>query len=203
MLCPPSRAGWLVPVLAVMACQPAQQESAGAADASSHLLLASASVALPPPGMGPGSLPLPGSEGAALVAKYCSMCHAMPTPSLHSATDWPSVLRRMWLRMERVDTTFHVPVPTPGERVAMLQYMLNHAIKVAGTPLPTGPGYDAFTGTCARCHELPDPRQHSASDWVAVVRRMGQHMQDILSQPLAQSDLQAIVLYLERASRGA
>jgi hypothetical protein len=103
--------------------------------------------------------------------------------------------------MERVDTAFHVPVPNPAERVAILDYMLNNAIKVVETPLPAGAGRDPFVNTCGRCHELPDPRQHSAADWVAVVRRMGQHMQDILGQPLAQPDLQAIVLYLEAASR--
>ncbi|HXV85642.1 MAG TPA: hypothetical protein VD793_03030, partial [Gemmatimonadales bacterium] len=145
--------------------------------------------------------PQPGGPGAGLVVQYCSACHALPTPALHSATDWPSVLRRMWLRMERVDTTFHVAVPTPAERVVLLQYMLDNAIKVSSAPLPQGAGRDVFTATCATCHELSDPRQHSAADWVAVVRRMGQHMQDILNRPLAQGDLQSIVLYLERASR--
>ena len=57
----------------------------GAADA---LLVAAARVALPPPAE-PAALPEPDSDGARLVAGYCTACHLLPTPSIHSATAWP------------------------------------------------------------------------------------------------------------------
>jgi len=174
----------------------ASQDSARAA-----LLLASARVALPPVGVVPAMLPAPGSEGAKLVGQYCTKCHALPLPSSHSTTDWPVVLRRMWLRMELLDTSFAVPKPTPTERMVMVRYMQDNAFMVATSPLPPGPGADLFRTTCSRCHELPDPRQHSASDWATVVTRMRQHMESILRQSPTQAEVQQLVLYLEQASR--
>ena len=44
-----------------------------------------------------------------------------------------------------------------------------------------------YTQTCARCHALPNPRQHTADQWPAVVARMEQHMQQA-RQPLAPED---------------
>ena len=44
-----------------------------------------------------------------------------------------------------------------------------------------------YTQTCARCHALPNPQQHSADQWPAVVARMEQHMQQA-RQPLPPDD---------------
>ena len=52
-----------------------------------------------PPGVKPGNLPAPGSEGANLVAKYCVQCHNLPSPLMHSAAEWPGVADRMFQRM--------------------------------------------------------------------------------------------------------
>ncbi len=41
------------------------------------------------------SLPEPESEGAQLVKKFCSDCHAPPSPLVHTAEEWPNVLYRM------------------------------------------------------------------------------------------------------------
>lgn len=43
-------------------------------------------------------------------------------------------------------------------------------------PTPAAPGARAFQATCATCHGLPDPRQHTAAQWPAIVRRMEQYM---------------------------
>lgn len=192
--------------LTLAACEPAPPPpppGGQAAEDSARvaLLLAAASVALPPPGVVPATLPAPGSDAARLIVKYCATCHELPAPSAHSTTDWPSVMRRMWLRMELMDSTFHVPVPTPAERMIMLRYMVDNAMLVAITPLPPGPGHELFTSTCNRCHELPDPRQHSPADWATVVTRMRQHMEQMLRYSPTQQEVQTLVLYLERASR--
>ena len=190
-----------VAVLWATACQPQQseEETAAAQPPASELVAASAMVGLPA-GTAPADLPEPGSEGALSLEKYCSACHGIPSPSAHSATDWPVVLRRMWLRTEGLPATYAVPVPDVRERVVILNYVLDHAMHVASAELPAGPGRDLFTTTCNRCHELPDPRQHSAQDWAAVVIRMRQHMVQMLRQSPAQSQVQDIILYLERAS---
>lgn len=178
----------------------AQDRGEGGPSVADNLILASSMVALPPPGTAPGDLPEPESDGAAYLREFCTACHALPSPSTHSATDWPVVLRRMWLRTEGVADRFDLPVPTSAERVTMLNYLLEHALEVTGNALPDGPGRQLFSATCSRCHELPDPRQHSANDWAAVVIRMRQHMVQMLSESPPQSQVQEIILYLERAS---
>ncbi len=168
---------------------------------SAPLLLASASVGLPA-GMSAADLPDPESAGAQLVAKYCSVCHAVSSPTTHAANDWPVVMRRMWLRTEYLGPEFNVPIPTSAERLAMLNYMRDNALQVSSS-LPDGLHREVFVQQCGQCHDLPDPRQHSAEDWVAVVQRMSGRMETILERELDPQDFTRIVLYLESASRGA
>ena len=165
-----------------------------------QLLLAAAKVALPPAGVTAADLPDPESQGAKLVPQYCAYCHNLPTPASHSATDWPRYVRRMWVRTEGLQGSYDIPVPTRGERQLMLQYLMDHALQVS-LELPAGTGRDFFRQTCGDCHELPDPKQHSPEDWVAVVRRMMDHMQTMLGSTLTPDEYSRIVLYLETASR--
>ncbi len=158
-------------------------ESSGAATGqgwlhrSDELLLAAANIALPPPGVTVGDLPDPGSRGSLLMAKYCAQCHALPAPSAHSATDWPGVARRMWLRMEWLPPSLGVAVPTMAERYVMLDYLIANALKVSGASLPPGRGREDFATVCSRCHALPDPRVHSPEDWPTVFARMERNME--------------------------
>jgi cytochrome c5 len=188
--------------VAVLACgeRPPTEEAMQPPPTGDDLILASTKIALPPPGIAPSELPEAASEGARLLRQYCTACHALPSPQTHSATDWPVVLRRMWLRTEGVADQFDVPVPTSAERVILLDYVLANALQVSGRDLPAGPGRSLYQNTCARCHELPDPGQHSGNDWPAVVMRMRQHMVQMLQYSPSQSDVQEIILYLERAS---
>src|SRR4249920_2517467 len=98
-------------VLSFVACQEAPraptteqatQTVAPPLSRSDQLLLAAASIALPPAGVQPGDLPDPNSRGAQVLTTYCAQCHALPAPVEHSATDWPGVTRRMWIRMEEL-----------------------------------------------------------------------------------------------------
>jgi hypothetical protein len=108
----------------------------------------------------------------------------------------------MWLRTEGVAEEYNLPVPDPRERVVILNYLLENALVVTRAELPAGPGRSLFAANCARCHELPDPSQHSANDWPAVVIRMRQHMVQMLRQSPPQSEVQEVILYLERVSSG-
>lgn len=186
-----------------LGCRPAarddQQASPGAGwlNRQDELLLAAANIALPPPGVAAADLPDPQSQGAQLVAKYCAQCHMLPAPAMHSATDWPSVVRRMWLRMEWLPATLEVQVPSMPERVVMLDYLVANALKVSGATLPAGRGRDDFALVCSRCHALPDPTVHSAQDWPAVFARMEQNMQRMKVPALTQSQTTDILLYLQ------
>jgi hypothetical protein len=82
----------------------------------------------------------------------------------------------------------------------MLEYLMENALRV-GSEMPAGPGRDLFAQTCDGCHELPDPKSHSPDDWTAVVRRMMDHMQDVLGSTLTPDQYSRIVMYLESASR--
>lgn len=167
-----------------------------------ELLLASAKVALPPPGVVPEYLPDPESEGAKLVQQYCTACHELPTPKIHSGTDWPRVTRRMWLRIDGLQPGFAVPVPTSAQRLMILRYLIDNALRVSGTTLPPGPERTFFSAACSRCHELPDPRHHSYEEWVVITQRMMDRMETMLGASLTPEEYSRITLYLEATSKG-
>ena len=162
-----------------------------------ELLLAAANIALPPPGIAPADLPEPSSAGAQYVAKYCAQCHELPSPAMHSATDWPGIARRMWLRLEWLPPKLGVKVPSSAERFAMLDYLTANALKVSGATLPPGAGREAFSQVCSRCHALPDPRIHSREDWATVFARMERNMERMKVAPPTREQTTDILLYLQ------
>ena len=164
---------------------------------SDTMLLASVKIALPPEGVTPADLPDPNSAGAELLARYCAQCHALPTPTAHSATDWPSVVRRMWLRMDHLPEGFRIKIPEAGERIILMNYLTDFALVVSGGALPPGRGRDEFAKVCSQCHALPDPAVHSAKDWVAVYQRMLRNMGRMKVAPPTPDESQAILLYLQ------
>ena len=166
-----------------------------------ELLLAAANIALPPPDVKPADLPEPNSRGAQLMVQYCAQCHNLPTPVMHSATDWPSIARRMWLRMEWLPPTLSVKVPPMAERFAMLDYMTANALRVSAANLPPGPGRETFELVCSRCHALPDPRVHSPADWPVVFSRMQKNMERMMVAPLTRSQTSDVLLYLQATGR--
>lgn len=176
------------------------QSSGSGLTRADELVLAAATVALPPPGVTAADLPDPNSAGARLVVQHCSQCHDLPQPNMHSATDWPVVARRMWLRVEGLTPALNVLVPSVSERFLMLNYLVANALKVSGANLPVGAGRDAFQLVCSRCHALPDPRNHSAQDWPTVFARMETNMTRMKVPPLQGTQTTDILLYLQRAS---
>jgi mono/diheme cytochrome c family protein len=186
--------------LACRASQPPRETAAQSPPALSRadqLLLAAAKVALPPSGVAAGDLPDPQSRGAQLVFQYCSQCHSLPTPTMHSATDWPSVARRMWLRMEMLPASTGVQVPPAADRYTILTYLLANSLKVSGSVLPAGKGRDEFAIICSQCHAVPDPRVHSPQDWPAVYSRMERNMERMGVRPPTATQTGDILLYLQ------
>jgi cytochrome c5 len=193
-------------LLTLAACEkappapPAKQPTQSAAPALSHsdqLLLAAASVALPPAGIQPGDLPDPTARGAQVLATYCAQCHALPAPTAHSATDWPGLTRRMWLRMDELPDSLGVKVPTAAERYEILKYLTVNALKVSGSVLPAGRGRETFALVCSRCHALPDLRVHSKDDWPIVFARMERNMERMKVKPPTAQQVEDVLLYLK------
>jgi cytochrome c5 len=193
--------------LALAACGPdsrptAQAPVGGTAALSrgDRLLLVAATVALPPDWIGPTDLPDANSRGARLVVAYCRQCHSLPTPRAHGASDWPVVVRRMWLRMEGLPDSLRVEVPTPAERADILQYLTANALKVNTGPLPPGKGREAFVTMCSRCHAAPDPAMHSKEEWPVVIARVERNMKRMnVAQPTGMES-EDILAYLQAAA---
>ncbi len=197
-----SWAGAVAVVVSLAACRqtppPADSAAVGhGLNRQDELLLAAANIALPPPGVTSADLPEPNGKGAQLMAQFCAQCHNLPTPQMHSATDWPSIARRMWLRTEWLSPSLGVKVPSMAERFAMLDYLTANALKVSAANLPPGAGRESFELVCSRCHALPDPRVHSPADWPAVFSRMQQNMERMKVAPLTRSQTADILLYLQ------
>ena len=85
-------------------------------------------------GPGPGGqsaarLPDADSRGAKLVSRYCTQCHAQPSPQLHTASEWKAVTSRMKLNMRnlRKSNWRGVKIPTDAEMQSIVEYMQKFA----------------------------------------------------------------------------
>jgi mono/diheme cytochrome c family protein len=161
-----------------------------------------------PPGIKPQDLPDPESQGAKALSTYCVQCHNLPSPRMHSAEDWPRVAGRMLTRERMMagmrGMMMRVKAPPPQDEEALLQYLKTHAMQalVPGpVPAPDSRGAALFQQTCAQCHALPDPKQHAASEWPAVVERMRQNMAAMGRREITEREAKEITAYLELASR--
>lgn len=126
------------------------------------------------------------------------------------------VVRRMVRHMERMERHMGggmgrmmmggsgtVEVPTARERERILAYLGENALEPARTAeLPESEGRERFVETCARCHALPDPDQHSPAEWTDVVRRMQQTALEMEMDGIADADAAEIIAYLREVSDG-
>lgn len=164
-----------------------------------------------PPGIAPQDLPDPQSEGARLLNNYCTQCHNLPGPGMHTAEEWPSVVDRMNQRMQMMGghgmmgmMMGSIEAPSESEVKAIVDYLQGHAqqpIDASRYSDLNTPAGQAFQNTCSRCHALPDPKQHIADEWPVVVERMTRNMQT-MGKPVPDKDtLQDIVAYLQRHAK--
>jgi len=85
-------------------------------------------------GPGPGGqsaapLPSPDSRGAKLVSRYCTQCHAQPSPQLHTASEWKAVTSRMKLNMTNLKKANWrgVKIPSDAEMQSIIEYLQKYA----------------------------------------------------------------------------
>jgi cytochrome c2 len=162
-----------------------------------------------PPGIAPEKLPEPNSFEAKHLQKYCTQCHDLFSPRMHSAEKWTSVFQRMSWHMQmlprgrKMGTTINIEVPIPQDETELLTYLKRNSLQVAGQSkleyLDTPSGM-AFLQTCAQCHALPDPKQQSTQEWPDVATRMSHNM-EIMHKPLIQpKEIALIVKFLQLAA---
>lgn len=156
-----------------------------------------------PPGMDPALLPDPNSAGARLYQGVCTQCHYLPDPRLHTAAEWPSVLARMNMRMRMMHGMMGMGAPSGVDLQTVLAYLQEHAyqpIDSAKYPdLETKAGR-VFSTVCAQCHALPDPRQHGAQEWPAVVARMRHNMTVMGKMVPDDATIREVLDFLQRNS---
>jgi hypothetical protein len=74
-------------------------------------------------------LPESKSQGAKLVNRYCTQCHALPNPRLHSTEGWLVTLERMNARMQWMSQNGNeILAPSKNELEALTAYMRKHSL---------------------------------------------------------------------------
>jgi cytochrome c5 len=177
--------------------------------------VASLGTGLPPSGFEASDLPEPRSTGAGLLQAYCVQCHWLPTPQMHSAMEWPILLRRMALRMSLLEKRVQGPflervggealrsavtfrsVPTADQLDSLQAYLTRNALPVAKSgEIPAGAEAALFRTRCTVCHQTPSPRAHTAAGWGEVVPRMQQNMRLMQVDTLTTKDADGILSFL-------
>ncbi len=184
-------------------------------------MISSIGTGLPPSSFKAENLPEPDSRGAQLVKAYCVQCHWIPVPQMHTAAEWPILVRGMLMRAQTLESRMGGPLteglvgeilldgmvatqlPSPQDADTLLAYMQRHSI-VAVSPgeLTEGPGAEVFVEQCSICHDTPSPAAHSAAEWNGVVVRMQANMALMGVEPLTDEQSERIAAYL-RSQAGA
>jgi hypothetical protein len=71
-----------------------------------------------------------------------------------------------------------VEAPTGPEVAVLTAYLRKHGQREMdpGDPLLRTEAGKIYSIACTQCHELPDPKRHTAREWPVVVERMKRHM---------------------------
>lgn len=187
-------------------------------------MLASLGPGLPPETFTEADLPEPESYGAGMLKAYCDRCHWLPAPAMHSAEEWPLLLRRMQLRARTLQRRLGGPLADRTVGRFLLQGISSTELEMAATEsqldsleaylvrnaLPTvergelgpGPYADFYRQTCGTCHELPDPAAYTASEWEEIVPRMANNMRLMAVEPITDDDQDRILEFLRPRAGG-
>jgi cytochrome c5 len=179
-------------------------------------MVSSIGSGLPPMNFGVKDLPEPEARGAQLLEAYCVQCHHIPAPQMHSAAEWPILMRRMMMRAHTLHDRMGGPmtegllgqyllsgmasaqIPSAEDVDSLTAYLQRHAMPVADLEELRGePDADLFAVRCGLCHEPPSPSAHSADEWPGVVARMRANMALMDVKPMADQDAARIVEFLQ------
>jgi len=75
-------------------------------------------------------LPEPQSHGAKLINRYCTQCHTLPNPNLHSAEGWLATVERMNARMQWMSQNGNdIVAPSETELEILIAYLREYSKK--------------------------------------------------------------------------
>ena len=160
-----------------------------------------------PPGIKSGDLPEPDSEGAKLLGRFCTQCHDLPSPLMHTADEWRTVAERMFKRtsmmsgMGGMGMMMRLEAPSERERQSILEFLTSHSLKPLGSlmvPEPETAGAALFIRVCSQCHGPPDIELHKAGEWKDVIERMRRNMRSMDKRGITDAEANEIAGYLAR-----
>lgn len=162
-----------------------------------------------PPGIKPENLPDRNGRGAGLLTRYCTQCHELPSPSMHTAEEWPVIAGRMFARLSMTSggkgmRMMNMENPSAAEQDTIIDYLKEHSLKsitVGELPAQGSPGATLFKERCSQCHSLPDPKLHTADEWPGIIERMRANMKFMGRKPIAENEEKTMVKYLADHAR--
>lgn len=98
----------------------------------------------------------------------------------------------------------NIKAPSANEQEIIVAYLKEHSLKSiqpGALPSPRSKGAILFAATCAQCHALPDPRQHTTQEWPQVVARMRKNMVVMRKAAPDAATLRMITEFLQDAAR--
>ena len=119
-------------------------------------------IVIPSFGLTAAQLPDPQSKGALLFASYCSQCHNLPSPKMHSTGDWPVRFEKMMDHaMLMTGTSPDVKTPVDKEKEEIVSYLVKNGFRGLPANSPLRGELEAFNVLwfCSVCHAVPDPGQ--------------------------------------------
>jgi hypothetical protein len=182
-------------------------------------LIASTGTGLPPTSYRLADLPEPEARGASLQQVYCVQCHGVASPRMHTAAEWPILLRRMHMRTrtlrdrlagERVEGAVDemlmaglqsANIATVEDQDSLLAYFTRNALPAA-EPGDIGDGPDdlLYLEYCSLCHETPSRTAHGPEGAQALVYRMSAMMEILGMVPPSEAEKQRMTAYLQAAA---
>ena len=177
-------------------------------------MISSIGAGLPPSSFVPENLPERGARGAALLQAYCIQCHWVPAPQMHTADEWPILVRRMRMRASTLRARMGGPhtsemlgqillsgmasteLPSLEDTDSLVAYLQRNALPAATAEPDTTAGGRLFVQACRTCHELPSPTAHTANEWAGVVARMRGNMLAMDVPQIDDEQYRQIVAYL-------
>ncbi len=182
-------------------------------------LVASTGTGLPPTSYRLADLPEPEARGAVLQQVYCVQCHGVASPKMHTAEEWPILLRRMNMRTrtlrdrlagKQVEAVVDqmlmaglqsANVPTAEDQDSLIAYFTRHALPAA-EPGEIGDGPDdlLYLEYCSLCHETPSRTAHGPEGSEALVLRMSAMMEILGMAPPSAAEKQRLIGYLQAAA---
>lgn len=183
-------------------------------------LVASLGAGLPPEDYRRAELPESGSHAVALLEAYCVQCHWIPSPEMHSAQEWPILIRRMEMRSRTLQKRLrgemaervmgemmmagmgHSIVPSAAEQDTILRYVQRNALPVVDREsLGESEGATLYADVCTRCHQTPDPAAHTVEEWRdEVIPRMQSNMVRMGLEQLTSAERRSVMEFLETRS---